>query len=353
MKSQQLIRSPEFLARVCGSISATSREPAIEPASCSSGRSRGIGRHDRPALVHYLNAVASWSELPRRCCAGANPDRVALGCTRPLQQSDVAGRHRLRCQPRSILHGLRIIDDLAADLDHDIAALLQIGMIYAADAIHADRSDHWPSESRSFVLPAGCVCAQPQCLSPSASRPKPHLYMPARACASRSCSIAIPHCETPLAPCHRLGVAMPLHAGDGSSPAQDLEHALHPWVAFGVLPAFAFANAGLSLTGIALSDLMHPIQLGIGLGLLVGKQLGVLGSIWLATPPSSRYFPSCLAREGPAVSPREARKSALLAAGPFENPVSPVRASLRRLPLWHRIYNKSAHGLAGLSGRRL
>ncbi len=80
-----------------------------------------------------------------------------------------------------------------------------------------------------------------------------------------------------------VGVAMPLHAGDGSSPAQDLEHALHPWVAFGVLPAFAFANAGLSLTGIALSDLMHPIQLGIGLGLLVGKQLGVLGSIWLAT----------------------------------------------------------------------
>jgi NhaA family Na+:H+ antiporter len=57
---------------------------------------------------------------------------------------------------------------------------------------------------------------------------------------------------------------------------------LHPGVAFGVLPIFAFANAGLNLSGIALSDLLQPIQLGVGLGLLNGKQLGVLRSIWLA-----------------------------------------------------------------------
>jgi NhaA family Na+:H+ antiporter len=80
-----------------------------------------------------------------------------------------------------------------------------------------------------------------------------------------------------------VGVAMPLNAVDGSSPARDLEHALHPWIAFGVLPAFAFANAGLSLTDIGLSDLLHPIQLGIGLGLFIGKQLGVIVSIWIAT----------------------------------------------------------------------
>jgi NhaA family Na+:H+ antiporter len=80
-----------------------------------------------------------------------------------------------------------------------------------------------------------------------------------------------------------VGVAMPLNAADGSSPARDLEHALHPWIAFGVLPAFAFANAGLSLTDIGLSDLLHPIQLGIGLGLFIGKQLGVIVSIWIAT----------------------------------------------------------------------
>ena len=79
-----------------------------------------------------------------------------------------------------------------------------------------------------------------------------------------------------------VGVAIPLNAADGSSPAHDIEDALHPWVAFGALPAFAFANAGLGLTGAALSDLLQPIQLGIGLGLFVGKQLGVLASIWVA-----------------------------------------------------------------------
>jgi len=54
-------------------------------------------------------------------------------------------------------------------------------------------------------------------------------------------------------------------------------------VAFGVLPVFAFANAGLSLAGVGLSDMLQPIQLGIGLGLFVGKQLGVMISIWPAT----------------------------------------------------------------------
>jgi NhaA family Na+:H+ antiporter len=50
-----------------------------------------------------------------------------------------------------------------------------------------------------------------------------------------------------------------------------------------VLPVFAFTNAGVGLAGIAPSHLLHPIQLGIGLGLFVGKQLGVIGSIWVST----------------------------------------------------------------------
>jgi NhaA family Na+:H+ antiporter len=78
------------------------------------------------------------------------------------------------------------------------------------------------------------------------------------------------------------GLAMPLRAANGSSPAHDLELDLHPWVAFGVLPVFAFTNAGVGLAGIAPADLLHPIQLGIGLGLFVGKQLGVIGSVWAA-----------------------------------------------------------------------
>jgi NhaA family Na+:H+ antiporter len=80
-----------------------------------------------------------------------------------------------------------------------------------------------------------------------------------------------------------VGLAIPLRAADGSSPARDLEHDLHPWVAFGVLPVFAFANAGVGLAHIAPGDLLHPIQIGTGLGLLIGKQVGVIGSIWAAT----------------------------------------------------------------------
>jgi Na+:H+ antiporter, NhaA family len=79
------------------------------------------------------------------------------------------------------------------------------------------------------------------------------------------------------------GLALPLRSADGSTPARDFEHDLHPWVAFGVLPLFAFANAGVRLAGIALSDLVNPIQIGTELGLLLGKQAGVIGAIWLAT----------------------------------------------------------------------
>jgi len=79
------------------------------------------------------------------------------------------------------------------------------------------------------------------------------------------------------------GLAIPLRITCGSSPAHDLENDLHPWVAFGVLPVFAFANAGVGLASVTLSHLLHPIQLGIGLGLFVGKQLGVIGAIWVST----------------------------------------------------------------------
>ncbi len=61
-----------------------------------------------------------------------------------------------------------------------------------------------------------------------------------------------------------------------------LEHALHPWVAFGVLPVFAFANAGVPVIGLALADVLHPVPLGIMTGLFFGKQVGILLMSWLA-----------------------------------------------------------------------
>ena len=67
-----------------------------------------------------------------------------------------------------------------------------------------------------------------------------------------------------------------------TSPLHRLEHGLHPWVAFAIVPLFGFANAGVSLAGTTFATLAEPLVLGIALGLIVGKQAGILGSIWLA-----------------------------------------------------------------------
>ena len=87
-----------------------------------------------------------------------------------------------------------------------------------------------------------------------------------------------------------LALFIPLHAAEGAdprhtseSPLLELEHELHPWVAFGVLPLFAFANAGLPLAGLSLADLMQPVPLGIAAGLLLGKPIGVMLMALLAT----------------------------------------------------------------------
>jgi NhaA family Na+:H+ antiporter len=66
------------------------------------------------------------------------------------------------------------------------------------------------------------------------------------------------------------------------APLEQAEDNLHPWVAFGVLPLFGFANAGVSLTGLSFAKLLEPIPLGIALGLFLGKQLGIFGFTWLA-----------------------------------------------------------------------
>jgi len=63
---------------------------------------------------------------------------------------------------------------------------------------------------------------------------------------------------------------------EGESPLRQLEHALHPWVAFGILPLFAFANSGVELAGLKVTSVLAPIPLGIAAGLFIGKQVGVL-----------------------------------------------------------------------------
>ncbi len=79
-----------------------------------------------------------------------------------------------------------------------------------------------------------------------------------------------------------VGFFIPLKAKNGYSPASSLEHVLHPWVAFLILPLFAFANAGVSLQGVTLAGLTSLLPLGIIAGLLIGKPLGISLFCWLA-----------------------------------------------------------------------
>lgn len=65
------------------------------------------------------------------------------------------------------------------------------------------------------------------------------------------------------------------------SPLRELEHDLHSVVAYFILPVFAFANAGISLTGIGMDQVFHDVPVGIALGLFLGKQVGVFGFCWL------------------------------------------------------------------------
>lgn len=77
-----------------------------------------------------------------------------------------------------------------------------------------------------------------------------------------------------------LALFIPMRAGDepdGRSPLRQLEHDLHPVVAFGIMPIFAFANAGVSVAGLSPASLLEPVPLGIAAGLVVGKTIGVYG----------------------------------------------------------------------------
>ena len=74
-----------------------------------------------------------------------------------------------------------------------------------------------------------------------------------------------------------LTIPLAVSKGTGDSPLLRLEHGIHPWVAFLIVPICGFANAGVSFDGFKPSTLLHPVTLGVTLGLFLGKQLGVFG----------------------------------------------------------------------------
>ncbi len=79
-----------------------------------------------------------------------------------------------------------------------------------------------------------------------------------------------------------IAFCIPMRDEQKKSPLIELEHDLHGPVALAILPIFAFANAGLSLSGMSFDDVTHPVTLGVISGLLVGKPLGILAFVGLA-----------------------------------------------------------------------
>ena len=88
-----------------------------------------------------------------------------------------------------------------------------------------------------------------------------------------------------------LGLLIPLKRKDGSSPLHDLEHALHPYVKFAILPLFAFANAGLPLDGFSVANLGADVPLGIIAGLTLGKPVGIMLSVVLMVATGLAQLP--------------------------------------------------------------
>jgi len=90
-----------------------------------------------------------------------------------------------------------------------------------------------------------------------------------------------------------LAMFIPLRSANSEdSPLKELEHDLHQVVAFFVLPVFAFANAGITLAGVTMEQIVHGVPLGIAAGLFFGKQIGIFGLCWLAVRLKIATLPS-------------------------------------------------------------
>ncbi|NVK23673.1 MAG: Na+/H+ antiporter NhaA [Gammaproteobacteria bacterium] len=79
---------------------------------------------------------------------------------------------------------------------------------------------------------------------------------------------------------------------DGNPMLAHMEHALHNWVAFLILPVFAFANAGVQLLGTPMDQMFSPVAVGIIAGLFIGKQVGIFGACWLAVKAGIAKLPA-------------------------------------------------------------
>lgn len=108
-------------------------------------------------------------------------------------------------------------------------------------------------------------------------------------CEEQSCGYSILLNQNHLSAVHALELA----CHEVETPLQRMEHSLHPWIAFGLLPVFAFANAGLSLEGVNLASIFaHPVTIGISLGLLLGKPVGITLFSYVAVKTNIAVLPA-------------------------------------------------------------
>ncbi|HEC8330421.1 MULTISPECIES: Na+/H+ antiporter NhaA [Providencia] len=79
-----------------------------------------------------------------------------------------------------------------------------------------------------------------------------------------------------------VGFLIPLRGTNQTKPSEELEHVLHPWVVYLILPIFAFANSGVQLQGITFDGLLSPLPLGVAAGLVLGKPIGIFLFSWIS-----------------------------------------------------------------------
>jgi len=89
-----------------------------------------------------------------------------------------------------------------------------------------------------------------------------------------------------------IAFCVPIRDAEGRSPLRELEHDLHGPVAFAILPIFAFANAGLAMSGMSFNDLIHPVTSGVIAGLVIGKPVGILLFVGLAVSLGLAQLPT-------------------------------------------------------------
>lgn len=88
-----------------------------------------------------------------------------------------------------------------------------------------------------------------------------------------------------------VALTIPLTSPKKTSLLRNVEKQLHPWIAYGILPLFAFVNAGFSFSAFTISNLFSSVSIGIILGLFMGKQLGIFLASWISTKFGIAHLP--------------------------------------------------------------